>query len=415
MTGTTPAPEAVFDLFSPEARNNPYPVYRHLQEHDPVFWCEPLHGWMLTRFADVSETLSNPAFSPGGGIAEMFAHLTPEEQREFEPLKRHLSLWMGTLDPPIHTRIRGVLRQAFTPTFLKELCPFIQATTDQLLAGGLGRGEIEFVSEVAAPLPAMVIARLLGTPPEDCERFMQWSLDISDLIGNPGASAASVRKTQQSVLELVAYVAKIIEHRRASQPEPDLISTLLAAGEPGNGITEEELLANCVMLLFAGHGTITVMLGMSALVLLNTPGIWNYLKSNPELTRRAIEEVLRFDSPCQLIRRLAVNSIEFRGKPIEQGQMIWLALGAANRDPARYANPDYFDMTRTDIQHLGYGGGIHYCLGAQLSRLETDIVIRTMLRVMNNPRVDAEAIEWHPDPTARAMTRLMLHFDPVSA
>jgi cytochrome P450 len=411
MTGAVHAPEPVVDLFSPEARSNPYPTYRLLQEENPVYWCEPLHGWMLTRFADVSEALSSAAFSPGGGIAEMFAHLTMKEQAEFEPLKRHLSLWMGTLDPPVHTRIRGVMRQAFTPAFLNKLRPFVQSVTDELLAGPIGRGQIEFISEIAAPLPAMVIARLLGTPPEDCERFMQWSLDISNLIGNPGASADAIRQTQRSVMELVSYVAGTIERRRQSAPQDDLISSLLAANEPGSEISEEELLANCVMLLFAGHGTITVMLSMSALVLLTKPEIREELKALPDLTPRAIEEVLRFDSPCQLIRRLAVNTADFRGKRIEKGQMIWLALGAANRDAERYPNPDAFDMNRTNISHLGYGAGIHYCLGAALSRIETDIVIRTMLQRMQNVRCGPEPIEWHPDPTARAMMRLPLVFE----
>jgi len=415
MSGTMPASEPVVDLFSPEARHNPYSAYRMLQERDPVHWCEPLQGWMLTRYADISEALSNPVFSPGGGFAEMFAHLTPAEQAEFGPLKRHLSLWMGTLDPPVHTRIRGVMRRAFTPAFLELTRPFIQTVADQLLADPLRRGEIEFVSEVAEPLPAMVIARLLGTPPEDCERFMQWSLDIGNLIANPAASAASVRQTQQSVLELVAYVSRTIEQRRRSTPQQDLISTLLAAGEPGSGITEEELLANCVMLLFAGHGTITVMLSMSVLVFLTTPGIWDQLRAAPELTPRAIEEVLRFDSPCQLIRRLAMDDVEVHGTRIEQGQMVWLALGAANRDRLRFVDPDTFNMNRTIVPHLGYGVGIHHCLGAALSRIETDIVIRTMLRTMPNPRMAADTVEWHPDPTARAMTRLELAFDRIQS
>jgi pimeloyl-[acyl-carrier protein] synthase len=412
---STQAPAPVIDLFSPEARNNPYPVYRALQDRDPVHWCEPLHGWLLTRFADVSHALSSPAFSPGGGIAEMFAHLPPAEREEFAPLTRHLSLWMGTLDPPVHTRIRGVMRRAFTPAFLNMLRPFIQGVTDHLLDGPMRRGEIEFISELAAPLPAMVIARLLGTPPEDCERFMMWSLDISNLIGNPGASAESVRQTQRSVLELVDYIARTIAQRRQSAPQDDLISILLAAREPGSEITEEELLANCVMLLFAGHGTITVMLSMAVLVLLTTPDVWEQLRQTPDLTPRAIEEMLRFDSPCQMIRRLAVEDVVMHGTQIRKGQMVWLGLGGANRDPDRYQDPDRFDLDRVIVPHLGYGAGIHHCLGAALSRIETEIVIRTMLRTMSHLRTDPSAIDWHPDPTARAMTQFRLAFDPRDA
>lgn len=401
-----------FDLLDPSLRANPYPLYEQLRKEEPVHWSEDFHGWVLTRYDDVMAALHDARLSPGGGIAAMFSRLSDDVREETQPLQRHLSMWLGTLDPPDHTRIRMLMNKAFTPRLVELLRPFIQAVTDELIDNVKHTGRMDIVSDLAVPLPAIAIAQMLGTPREDYERFIHWSLGISDLIGDACATPEIVRNAQKSVLEMVDHLRALLERRRHSAPQNDLINNFILAESQENRISEEEVLANCVMLLFAGHGTITAMIGTHLLVLLQNPDVLETLRRDPSRTPAAIEEMLRFDSPCQMIRRVATQNVQFNDTLIREGEMVWLHLGAANRDQDHCPFPDKLDISRKSPGHLGYGASIHYCLGAALSRVETEIAINTILRRLPEVRLESDELDWHPDPTARALISLPVVFTP---
>ena len=403
-----------FDLLNPSTRANPYPLYEQLRKEEPVHWSEDLHGWVLTRYEDVMAALHDQRLSPGGGFAAMFTRLSDDVRDETEPLQRHFSMWLGTLDPPDHTRVRTLMNKAFTPRLVELMRPFIQTVTDELIDNVQRTGRMDIVSDLSVPLPAIVIAQMLGTPREDYERFIHWSLSISNLIGDACATPEIVRNAQQSVLEMTDHLRGLLERRRHSPPQNDLINNFILAESQENRISEEEVLANCVMLLFAGHGTITVMIGTHLLVLLQNPDVLEALRRDPSLTPAAIEEMLRFDSPCQMIRRVATENVEFNDTLIREGELVWLHLGAANRDEGHCPFPDKLDISRRPPGHLGYGASIHYCLGAALSRIETEIAINTILRRLPDVRLESDELDWHPDPTARALKSLRVVFTPVS-
>jgi len=403
---------AKFNLLDPSMRSNPYPLYEQLRKEEPVHWSEEFHGWVLTRYDDVMAALHDPRLSPGGGFAAMFSRLSEDVREETEPLQRHFSMWLGTLDPPDHTRVRTLMNKAFTPRLVEQLRPFIQAVTDQLIDNVKHTGRMDIVADLAVPLPAIVIAQMLGTPREDYERFIHWSLGIGDLIGDACATPEIVRNAQKSVMEMVEHLRALLERRRHSEPQDDLINNFILAERQENRITEDEVLANCVMLLFAGHGTITAMIGTHLLVLLQNPDVLDKLRRDPSLTPAAIEEMLRFDSPCQMIRRVATQNVQFNDTLIREGEMVWLHLGAANRDQNHCPSSDNLDISRKSPGHLGYGASIHYCLGAALSRFETEIAINTILRRLPDVRLESDELDWYPDPTARALKSLPVVFTP---
>ncbi len=301
------------NLLDPRARANPYPLYDKLRAEDPVHWNDELGGWLLTRYDDVMTALHDQRLSPGGGIAGMFSRLNEEDRAETLPLQRHLSMWLGTLDPPDHTRVRSLMNKAFTPRLVETMRPFIQSVADELIDAVKQTGRMDIMSQLAIPLPAIVIAKMLGTPREDFDKFLRWSGSISNLFGDACATSAIVRAAQESVLEMTGYLHDLLERRRRSEPQTDLINNFLLAEEQDSRISEEEVLANCVMLLFAGHGTITVMIGTHLYVLMQNPEVLREVQRDPSLTANAIEELLRFDSPCEMIRRLASEDVEIGG------------------------------------------------------------------------------------------------------
>lgn len=402
-----------FDLLGASTSPNPYPLYERLRKEEPVHFSEDLGGWIFTRYEDVMAALHDQRFSPGGGMAAMFVPLDEDVQKETEPLQQHLQMWLGTLDPPDHTRVRTLMNKAFTPRLVELMRPFIQTVTDELIDNVKHTGRMDIVSDMAVPLPAIVIAQMLGTPRQDYKRFLHWSRDITTLVGAVAVTPEIARDAQKSVLEMVDHLRTLLERRRHSDPQNDLINNFIEAESQENRISEEEVLANCVMLLFAGHGTITVMIGTHLRVLLQNPELLETLRRDPSRTPAAIEEMLRFDSPCQMIARVATQNIQFKETLIREGELVWLHLGAANRDQDHCPFPDKLDISRRPPGHLGYGASIHYCLGAALSRVETEIAINTILRRLPDLRLESDQLEWHPDPTARALKSLPVVFTPI--
>jgi cytochrome P450 len=377
-------------LFGPAMLEDPYPIYHQLRSFDPVLWNERIPGWIVTRYADV-----NAALRDGRLSSERAGRLQARLGEAFQPLVDSQSNAMLSTDAPRHTRLRGLVSKAFTPRAVEAMRPAVQRIVDEYLDAVAPKGGMDVMADLASPLPVTVIAEMLGIPPTDRERFKQWSDEITLILGNliVNIEDEAYRRSLQSYLELRDYYAEIIKQLR-DHPNDSLLSAMIAAEEQGDRLNEAELYANAILLLNAGHETTTNLIGNGLLALLRHPDQLQKLKDDPSRIANAVEELLRFDSPVQFTSRIAKEDLEFGGKAIQQGQSMILILGAANRDPEQFPNPDMLDVTRPEIHHVAFGAGPHYCLGAPLARLEGEIVFSTLLRRFPNIRL-GDAIPRH--------------------
>lgn len=376
-------------------REDPYPTYRMLREADPVFWNEALQTFILTRHGDLSEILRNHAqWSVNRRQSENFRQLKGLSEMDDFPVS------LLGLDPPDHTRLRGLVMKAFTPRMVERLRPRVEEIVNGLLDSVAARGEFDLVTDFAYPLPVTVIAEMLGVPPADWEKFRGWSstlaASLDPMITSEKLAAALVARNA-----LMGYFKGIIAERRAD-PREDLITGLIAAEEEGRALTEIELLVMLNLLLVAGHETTVNLVGNGILALLRNPDQQERLRAHPELIETAVEEMLRYDSPVQLTSRIAVADAELGGKTIGKGQTVMLLLGAANHDPEVYTDPESMDLGRTPNPHLSFSRGIHFCLGAPLARIEGQVAIGSMIARFPNLRLA------HPDQPVLWREQLVL-------
>lgn len=394
-------------LFGPDTLRDPYPLYRRLRETAPVFRVEVMGGWLLTRHDDVSSVLRNPKFSVHSNRILTEQHLSDEIRAGMgEGI-----LGMLCLDPPAHTRLRGLVNKAFTPRTVDALRGRIEALTDRLLDRVAGRNEMDLIEALAYPLPVMVIAELLGVPTEDSEKLRHWSDSITILVNTAAErSPEQMKAAYASRQEFIEYIAGVVAHRRA-RPGSDLISGLIAAREAGDRLTESEMLANVLLLLAAGHETTTNLIGNGVLALLRHPEQWAKLRDDASLIPNAVEEVLRYDSPVQITTRLATEDTVVGGATVRAGEMAWCLLGAANRDPDHFPDPDRLDVTRKRVSHLSFGVGIHFCLGAPLARLEGEIAFAALLRRFPTLRLATDDLRWRDNFTLRGVEALPVAWD----
>jgi cytochrome P450 len=346
-------------------REDPYPLYHYLHAAAPVQWNDVLGAWTLARYADVVESLTDPRYS---------ADRTPEP---FEGVTVAKSMLVS--DPPDHTRLRALVQKAFTPRMIEQLRPRIASVVRELIDRvATGGGSFDVIADLAYPLPVVVIAELLGVPPEDRETFRDWSADLAASL-DPLVSADLMQRATQARDGLHAYLRTIIAERRRA-PRSDLISALVAVEERGDILSEPELVVMCNLLLIAGHETTVNLIGNGVLALLQHPDQLALLRESPGLIGTAVEELLRFDSPVQMTARVASEPLEIGGQRIEAGQFVLPLLGAANRDALQFAEPDRLDLTRNPNPHVGFGRGIHFCLGAPLARLEGQMAIGALVQ-----------------------------------
>jgi len=330
--------------------------------------------------------------------------LIPSERTEIAERRKTNMLFT---DPPVHTRLRGLVTQAFTPRTIERLRPRITEIAEQLIDGLLQRGEMDLIRDFAFPLPVIVIAELLGVPPEDRDRFKAWSTDLT-LGVNPTATADDLVKVEAAVVALVAYLQPIFEERRRA-PRADLISELVRAQEAGDRLSRQELSSTCRLLLTAGHETTVNLIGNGMLALLNHPDERRRLTSEPALLPNAVEELLRFDSPVQMTIRFASEETALGAHQARRGDLIVALIGGANRDPAQFADPERLDLSRANADtHLSFGGGIHYCLGAALARLEGQVVFSTLAQRFPQMRlaVRADEVEYRDHFVLRGLKAL---------
>lgn len=391
------------ELATPTFLADPYPVYRRLIAQTPVFWLPhsnaPGGMWCVARYDHVTFILHQaPIFKDTSRIA-------PPDR--LTPLDRA----MLQRDPPDHTRLRRLASHAFTPRRIQSLEPHIEQMSLELLTRIRERSTADFIADYARPLPIMVIAELLGVPFEDHDRFSAWSDQIMTGSDSVLGGEEAARASQEAMASLVAYFTSLIERRRR-QPRDDLISALIAARDAEDRLSEDELLGMCVLLLIAGHETTVNLIGNGLLTLLRHPDQLALLRRHSEYLTLAIEEMLRFESPVQRSTpRFAAESFEIEGQRIEAGQQISLMFGAANRDPAYFPDPDRFDVTRHPNPHVGFGSGIHYCLGAPLARIEARVAFSHILEHLPTIRLATDQPEWKPVTWLRGLRRLPVRCD----
>jgi len=404
----TPGAAPAFNPLSPEFIRDPYPFYRRLRDHDPM-WPSPFGYRLSSRHADIAAILRDRRFGKSYG-----ARMTRRygENAMEEPAFRAMRVWMLNLDPPDHTRLRGLVVKAFTARRVEEMRPRIQAIVDATIDRIEPRGTMDVISDFALRLPVTVICDMLGIPDEDRNGFFERSRDdnggrLLDPVPMTRAELDDANKRSEAAMD---YFRHLFALRRA-EPGDDLTTQLVHAEEQGQKLSEEELVANINLLFGAGHETTVNLIGNGLLALYRNPDQLQLLRQRPELGANAVEELLRYDSSVQLTGRTAHEDVEVGGVEMKEGDGVLCLLGAGNHDPEVYDRPERLDITRAKIEPLSFGGGIHYCLGAQLARIEGEIAIATLLRRL--PRMTLDNIEepqWRQTFVLRGLQELVAHW-----
>jgi cytochrome P450 len=392
------------EIVLPSWRPDPYPLYEALRAEGPVHFSERLDAWVLTRHADIAAALRDPRLSSKRGVSA-FSSVPPALQTEMAPFKGSLKLWTLFRDPPDHTRVRALVSKAFAPRLVDAMRPKIEGIVEELLAAPLARGDLEVVSELARPLPAIVIAEMVGVPREARDQFTGWSDDLATLLVPGVKTTEMTEQALKSWQEMDRYLADLAAQRR-SDPRDDLLTALLSAEEQGSLLSEDEVRATVGLLLFAGHETTTNLISLGVLTLLRHPDALAALRADPDLIPTAVEEMLRYESPVQLITRLVNEDLTIGGQTMRKGQGIILLLASANRDPEQFQQPDRFVINRRENRHLSLGLGIHFCLGSALARAEAQITFRLLLERCPGLRLTEEPADWRDSLAFRCPQRL---------
>jgi len=401
------------DLLTPAASADPYALLATLRAEDPVHWSDTHRAWLLTRYDDVSAAFQNKAFSNDRVRPVLARRQKTAESRSAEPTASDrvlglLTAWMVVNDPPVHTRLRKLAAGAFKGQRIAVMGEQITAIVDEHIDAFLaGSGPQDLVSEVAYPLPATVIATMLGAPAADRDRFREWSDELALVAFGSGGAARADRHARalRGLQEMDGYFRELIARRR-TDPGDDMLSALMARQDEDR-LTDDELVAMCALLLFAGHETTTNSIANATLALLRHPGQLARLRADPELLAPAVEELLRFDGPIKVLNRWVVADTEMGGRTIKAGQRVHLVLASANRDPAKFAEPDVLDLGRSPNPHIAFGKGIHACIGAQLARMETRIAVGRIVERLPGLTLVEEPV-WKDALASRSMETLVV-------
>jgi cytochrome P450 len=403
---TSPLTSFDENLLCADAVRDPYEYFRPLREHDPVHWNPRHKAWIVTPHAEVSRSLRSQHLT-----AERITPFTKavgraSDSTDVDATFAILKDWVVFRDPPEHTRLRTLVSRAFAPTIVRQRTEEISATIATLI-GRLKRGAVvDLIEEFAYPLPAIVIAEMLGAPPDDRDLFKGWSDRLTALVFGAYGQADRFHSAAAGMLELRDYLLGLIV-KYEQEPGDNLISVLLEH-EGNDGLTRDELVSTCTLLLFGGHETTTNLIGNGILALLRNPEQLRLLESTPDLIGPAIEELLRYDGPARATVRLVKEEHQLGDKTLHPGERVFLANPAANRDPLVFADPDKLDITRNPTNHLGFGFGIHYCLGAPLARLEGQLAIGMLLQAFPDIElaVEPHELEWHNTMLSRGLKSL---------
>jgi cytochrome P450 len=376
-----------------------------------VHWDPFLHAWVVTRYADVVTVLRDLRFSAQRTPTPDY--LTAMGLAALSPIAQVMVRQMLFMDPPAHTRLRNLASKAFTPRRVELLRPHIQEIVDGLLDRVQAQGRMDVMADLAYPLPAIVTAEMLGVPTSDCEQLKVWSADFATMLGNFEHNPDHAPRVRHSLEEMTAYFRAAIRAQQKA-PREGLIHALLTAEHEGDRLSEDEVIANVIITMVGGQETTTGMIGSGVLTLLQHPDRWQRLGADPSLIPSAIEEILRYESPIQHTARMPTEDLELGGQRIRRRQAVIAVLGAANRDPERFPDPDRFDIGRPDNRHVAFGWAGHFCFGAPLARLEGQIAFETLLRRMPDLTLELGLPTWQDNLCYRGLTALPVTY-PVPA
>ena len=404
-TGKKEPPLSLFQLLDPDVLANPYPLYHRLRSEDPVHWDPYLHAWVVTRYADVVHVFQR--FSADRTPTP--EQLTTLGLTALTPLAEVMVLQMLFLDPPNHGRVRGLASKAFTARRVEVLRTHIQDITNSLLDAVQEKGRMDVIADLAYPLPAIVTAEMLGVPTSDWQQLTAWSADFAQVLGNFQHNPDRAPRVIKSLQEMSAYFRAAIKEQRKN-PRDGLIHAYLTAELDGDRFTEDEVVANTIVTMVGGQETTTNLIGNGVLTLLRHPDQLERLKQDISLIPSAVEELLRYESPSQHTARLAPDDVVLGGKTIRKRQAVIAVMGAANRDPERFPDPDTLDLGRQDNRHVAFAWASHFCFGAPLARIEGQTAFATMLQRMPNLRLESDTITWRENLGLRGLTSLPVTF-----
>ncbi|MGB2924965.1 MAG: cytochrome P450 [Limnothrix sp.] len=401
-----------FNPFDAAFHQDPYPTYAALRREDPIHWSF-LKAWVITRYDDVNRILKDDRNFVVDDLPE---RLTSKNKYlasgNLDPLAQTIHKWLFFLEPPDHNRLKNLVFSHFSPKAVEAMRPIVQENVNRLLAKVKHTGKMDVIRDFASPLPALTVAHILGLDPEDHTKLIRWSYELFFVFDQP-MSLKGYQRQNEMAIEARHYLLEIIEKKR-NNPDAGLLSELVTAEEEENKLTQDEILGFCVMLFIVGQETTKSLISNALTTLIKQPELITQLREKPELIKPAIEELLRYDSPVQVIARLAKTDITIGEKTIKEKDKIILCVGAANRDPEIFPEPNKVDFLREN-HRLPFGGGIHFCLGAFLARMQGQIAIEAIANQLQNPQLVSEDLDWRESITLRGLKTLEITFDSTES
>jgi pimeloyl-[acyl-carrier protein] synthase len=395
-------------LLNPEVLADPFVLYRALREHEPVHWDPYMHAWVVTGYSEVVAVLLNysaertPALEQLDRLGLSF----------MKPFAEMMTRQMMFRDGEMHARLRAICSAAFTPRRVEGLLADIESIADRLIDAFIGAGQVDLTAAFARPLPAIMTSVLLGVPVEDHRQLGEWVLDLAEVLGNFQHDPDRVASILRSLDDLNKYVRAKMEEQRG-HPTAGLIAALMEMEVDGHRLSEEEVVANTIITLIGGHETTSNLIASGFLALIRNPDALEQLRTRPEIVASAVEELLRYVSPVQHTARIAPDNMKLAGKTILKGSRVVAVLAAANRDPLRFPDPDRLDLRRSDNRHLAFGWAAHFCFGAALARLESQVAFSRLVRRLSHPVWLDQQLDWRCNAGLRGLARLNIGFDPV--
>ncbi|QBD78968.1 cytochrome P450 [Ktedonosporobacter rubrisoli] len=397
-------PPSLQDALSPQHLDNPYLIYQRLRENDPVYWDNKTHAWIITGYEYAMMILRDARCSSQRSLLSLRS-MSEQRLQQMAPVLSVLSRQMIFIDPPDHTRLRRLVNKAFTPARVEMMRAFIQQLVNQLLDTLQEKEHVEIVNDFAFPIPATVIAQLLGVPTNDQKQFATWTDAFGVLLDGSPHTEEEMMQALSLVADFLDYFRHLIAERR-NAPQNDLIQALLVTEEQGEVLSEEEIIGNCLLLFAAGHGTTIYGISNGLFALLQHPDQLRAVQSDPSLMTAAVQELLRYESPVQVTSRQAREAFMLGNRQIAAGDRLIVHLGAVNHDPAQFQEPDQLDVRRFASRNLAFGHGIHFCLGSPLALLEIEIALTTLLTRFPKIQLTSQTPQWHPVLSFRHLVEL---------
>ena len=396
---------SLYHLLDPEVLADPYPLYAQLRQESPVLWDRFLHAWVLTRYDDVVEVLGRF----GAECTPSPDRLTELGMQRLAPVAEIMVKQMLFMDSAQHRRVRALASHAFTARRVEQLRDHIRNIADGLIDRVIAYGEMDVMSDFAGPLPAIVSAEMLGLPTQDHEQLKEWSQTFAQILGNFQNNPDGIDEVLNATSDMTEYLQRALT-QNADAPTVGLIGLLSQARVGGDRLSREEVIANTIITMVGAMETTTNLIGNGLVTLLRNPSALEQLRQDPATLPTAIEELLRYESPSQQTTRIAPEDVVLGGQQIEQGQSVIAVMGAANRDPARFADPDHLDLTRQDNRHLAFGWGPHFCFGAPLGRIEAQIAFEALLTRLPQLELEGGPLQWRANLKLRWLEKLPIRW-----